>query len=91
MEKIKKVPERKCVGCNEHRNKNDLWRVVKTKDGEVSLDKTGRAAGRGAYICKDVACLKKAVKAHRLEASFQMQIPKDVYNALENAMAEGQE
>lgn len=91
MEKIKKVPERKCVGCNEHKNKTDLWRVVKTKDGDVSLDKTGRAAGRGAYICKSAACLKKAAKAHRLEAAFQMQIPQEVYASLEAAMAEGQE
>ena len=88
MEKIKKTPERKCVGCNEHFAKGDLWRVVKSPVGVISLDKTGRAAGRGAYICKNVACLKKAVKAHRLEAAFKMAIPAEVYETLENAMIE---
>lgn len=88
MEKIKKIPERKCVGCNEHFAKGDLWRVVKAPTGEISLDKTGRAAGRGAYICKNVACLKKAIKAHRLEAAFKGAIPEEVYAALEGAMIE---
>ena len=88
MEKIKKAPERKCVGCNEHKNKTELWRVVKNKSGEVSLDKTGKADGRGAYICKSINCLKKAEKSHRLEAAFKMQIPQEIYAALENAMAE---
>ncbi len=88
MEKVKKLPERKCVGCNEHFAKSDLWRVVKAPTGEISLDKTGRAAGRGAYICKNVACLKKAAKAHRLEAAFKGVVPEEVYISLENAMTE---
>ncbi len=88
MEKIKKIPERKCVGCNEHFAKGDLWRVVKAPTGEISLDKTSRAAGRGAYICKNVACLKKAIKAHRLESAFKCMIPVEVYEALEAAMTE---
>lgn len=90
MEKTKKVPERKCVGCGERRAKNELWRVVKSPSGEVSLDKTGKAAGRGAYICHSVACLKKAVKAHRLESNLETAIPEEVYAALESAMAEEQ-
>lgn len=90
MEKIKKIPQRKCVGCGERRDKGDLWRVVKSPDGAVSLDKTGRAPGRGAYICHSVACLKKAVKAHRLESNLETAIPEEVYAALESAMAEGQ-
>ena len=88
MEKIKKLPERKCVGCGEHRLKSDLWRVVKSPDGVVSLDKTGKAGGRGAYICHSAACLKKAIKAHRLESNLECAIPEEVYAALENAMAE---
>ncbi len=88
MEKIKKIPERKCIGCNEHFAKGDLWRVVKAPTGEIFLDKTSRAGGRGAYICKNIACLKKAVKAHRLEAAFKCAMPDEVYLALENAMIE---
>lgn len=88
MEKIKKIPQRKCVGCNERRDKGDLWRVVKAPDGSVSLDKTGRAPGRGAYICKSVKCLRLARKAHRLESNLETAIPEDVYEALEAAIAE---
>ncbi len=84
MEKIRKIPQRKCVGCNERRDKSDLWRVVKSPSGEVSLDKTGRAAGRGAYICKEsVKCLRAARKAHRLESNLETEIPACVYDALE--------
>ena len=90
MEKVKKIPERKCVGCGQHRAKSGRWRVVKSPDGAVSLDKTGRAAGRGAYICHSVACLKKAIKAHRLESNLETAIPEEVYAALESAMAEEQ-
>ena len=62
--------------------------MVKSPSGEVSLDKTGKAQGRGAYICHSVTCLKKAVKAHRLESNLECAIPSEVYAALENAMAE---
>ena len=81
MEKIRKIPQRKCVGCGERRDKGDLWRVVKSPDGEVSLDKTGRAAGRGAYICPSAACLKKARK--RLEINLDCKIPEEVFQNLE--------
>ncbi len=87
MEKVKKVPERKCVGCGERKAKSELWRVVKSPKGVVTLDKSGKAAGRGAYICHSVACLKKAVKAHRLESNLECAIPEEVYAALESAMA----
>ena len=79
----KKKPERRCVGCGEHFLKNELIRVVRSPEGEVSLDFTGRAAGRGAYLCKSVACLQKARKTRRLEASFSMKIETEVYDALE--------
>ena len=90
MEKIKKIPQRKCVGCGERFDKSDLWRIVKSPEGEVSLDKTGKAAGRGAYICHSVACLKKAIKAHRLESNLECAIPEEVYAALEAEMAKEQ-
>lgn len=88
MEKIKKIPQRKCVGCGERFDKGDLWRVVKSPEGSVSLDKTGRAAGRGAYICKNVKCLQKARKARRLETNLEIAIPEGVYETLEAAIAE---
>lgn len=88
MEKIKKIPQRKCVGCGERFDKGDLWRVVKSPEGSVSLDKTGRAAGRGAYICKNVKCLQKARKARRLETNLEIAIPDSVYETLEAAIAE---
>ena len=88
MEKVKKIPQRKCVGCGERFNKGDLWRIVKSPEGDVSLDKTSRASGRGAYICKNVKCLKIARKARRLETNLETAIPDSVYDALEAAMAE---
>ncbi|MBQ7660658.1 MAG: YlxR family protein [Clostridia bacterium] len=88
MKKVKKVPQRKCVGCNERRDKGDLYRVVKTPDGEVVLDKTGKAAGRGAYICRGgIKCLALARRAHRLESNLDTAIPEAVYAALESEMA----
>ncbi len=88
MEKVKKIPQRKCIGCGERMDKNELWRVVRSPEGEVSLDKTGKAAGRGAYICKQVKCLQKAQKARRLETNLEIAIPAEVYAALEAAIAE---
>ena len=88
MEKIKKIPQRRCVGCGEHFDKNSLWRIVKSPDGVVALDKTSRAAGRGAYICKNIKCLRIARKAHRLESNLEIAIPDAVYEALEAAMNE---
>lgn len=91
MEKTKKIPQRKCVGCGERFDKSGLWRIVKSPEGEVSLDKTSRAAGRGAYICKSIKCLRAARKAHRLESNLETVIPDEVYAALEAAMAELEE
>ena len=91
MEKIKKIPQRRCVGCGERFDKGDLWRIVKSPSGEVSLDKTSRAAGRGAYICKNIKCLKAAHKAHRLESNLETAIPDSVYEALEAAMNASEE
>ncbi len=91
MEKIKKIPQRRCVGCGEHFAKGELWRIVRSKDGEVTLDKTSRAAGRGAYICKNIKCLGLARKARRLESNLETSIPDSVYEALEAAMASSEE
>ena len=87
---VKKTPERRCTGCGEHFPKNALIRVVRSPEGEISLDRTGRASGRGAYICHSAACLRKARKAKRLEQAFSCAIPDEVYDTLEGELnAEG--
>lgn len=85
----KKVPIRRCVGCSEGKSKKELVRVVKSPDGQISLDTTGKKPGRGAYLCPDPACLAKARKAKRLERAFQQPIPPDVYEKLEEQIAQG--
>ena len=83
----RKLPTRRCVGCGEHFPKNTLIRVVRSPEGEISLDFVGKAAGRGAYICKSTDCLVKARKTRRLEAAFSMKIEDAVYAALEERLA----
>lgn len=78
----KKQPERQCLGCNEHKPKRELMRVVRTPDGRVTLDFNGRTNGRGAYICRDVKCLRKAAKSKRLDRSLGVTIPDEVYEAM---------
>lgn len=78
----KKIPVRMCIGCGQHKNKSELIRVVKNKEGEISLDLVGKAPGRGAYLCNDPECLKKALKAKRLEREFGTAIEPEVQNAL---------
>ncbi len=82
MQKQKKVPQRKCIACQERDAKKGLMRIVKTKEGQIFLDPTGKANGRGAYICKDVGCLKKAIKSKALNRAFKMEVPSDVYDNL---------
>ena len=82
----KKIPLRKCTGCGEMKPKKELVRVVKTPDDKVLLDLTGRANGRGAYICPNADCLKIARKAKRIEKSFQLQIPEEVYDMMEEEL-----
>jgi len=84
----KKLPERKCLGCMESFPKSSLIRVVRSPEGEISLDTTGKKSGRGAYICKSAECLKKAIKAKRLERAFECQIPDEVLEALEKGITE---
>ena len=78
----KKIPTRKCVGCGEMREKKDMIRVIKTPEGEICLDTTGRANGRGAYICNSADCLKLALKNKGLERSLKSQIPDEVRERL---------
>ena len=82
----KKLPQRQCIGCGEMKNKRDLIRVLKTSDGQITIDATGRKNGRGAYLCPSMDCFKKAVKGKGLERSFKMAIPKEVYESLEKEM-----
>lgn len=82
----RRVPMRMCTGCGEMKAKKELVRVVKSPEGEISLDLTGKKPGRGAYVCKDAECLKKARKARRFERAFSCQIPDDVYEHMEEEM-----
>ena len=81
--KVRKVPLRQCLGCNERKTKAELLRVVRTPEGEILLDFTGRRSGRGAYICRDVKCLKRVRKSRRLEKSLNCAIPDEVYDRME--------
>ena len=85
---MKKIPLRMCTGCGEMKPKKELVRVVRSKEGEISLDLTGRKAGRDAYVCRSLDCLKKARKTRRIERSLDCQIPDEVYDAMEKEMAE---
>ena len=79
---MKKIPERKCMGCMSSFPKQELVRIVRTKEGEISLDTTGKKSGRGAYICKSADCLKKALKSHRIEKSLECDIPEEIWETL---------
>lgn len=82
----KKIPMRQCLGCREMKPKRELIRVVRSPEGEISLDFKGKAPGRGAYICPAPACLKQAIKAKALERTFSTQIPEAVYEKLNEEM-----
>lgn len=85
--KAKKIPLRMCTGCGEMFDKRELVRVVKSPEGEVSLDLTGKKSGRGAYVCKNADCLKKARKKKALERAFGIQIEDSVYDKMEEEIA----
>lgn len=78
----KKKPARTCMACNEQKEKNDLIRIVKSKDGIIDVDLTGKKSGRGAYICKSEACLDKLIKSKRLERIFEQEISSEIYESL---------
>lgn len=84
----KKIPMRQCVGCGEMKIKKEMMRVLKTPEGPICLDDTGKKNGRGAYLCKSIECLKKARKNKGLERSFKMSIQPEVYEQLEREFSE---
>ena len=86
MPQVKKIPQRRCLGCNESFPKKELIRVIRDPEGNVSLDFTGKKSGRGAYICRDVKCLKKARKSHRIDKDLECTIPDEVYDAMEQEL-----
>lgn len=79
---MKRIPLRRCLGCYESKPKNELCRIVKTSEGKILVDKTGKISGRGAYICYNIECLEKAIKAKRLEKEFSTAISEEIYNEL---------
>ena len=79
---MKKIIQRMCIGCNEKKDKRELIRIVLNKQGEISIDKTGKLEGRGAYICDNIDCLNKAIKSKRLEKVFNINIEEQIYDKL---------
>lgn len=84
--KQKKIPMRQCLGCREMKPKQSLVRVVRSPEGAISLDMRGKASGRGAYVCHDMDCLKKARKSKALERALDTPIPEEIYDRLEQEM-----
>lgn len=82
MQKIKKVPQRKCIACQDRDSKKELMRIVKNKEGQIFLDPIGKANGRGAYICKCSECMTKAIKSKALNRAFKTEVSQEVYENL---------
>ncbi len=82
----KKIPQRQCMGCRERKAKREMIRVVRSPEGDVSLDFGGKMNGRGAYICPDPECLKKAIRSKSLDRSLEVSIPEEVYDRLNKEM-----
>ena len=87
--KVKKIPLRMCTGCMEMKPKKELIRIVKSPEGEVSVDLTGKKSGRGAYICKEIECLEKAFKTKRLSRNLDTAINDEIYNRLKEEIING--
>ena len=85
---MKKEPQRTCMGCNEKKDKKQLIRIVKNKENEISIDRTGKQEGRGAYICDNIECLEKLIKTKRLERVFDMKISDEIYENLRGVIIE---
>ena len=88
MRFLKNIPQRTCIGCNEVKNKNELIRIVKNKEGNIFVDKTGKANGRGAYICNNIECLEKMIKTKKLERTFDITISPEIYEKLRGELSE---
>ena len=87
----KKIPMRQCLGCREMKPKRELIRVVRKPEGDICLDFKGKVSGRGAYVCRNAACLKRAIKTKALERAFSAAIPPEIYGRLEQEMEVGDE
>lgn len=87
MNKIKKIPQRKCIACQERGDKKSLIRIVKNKENDIFIDRTGRSNGRGAYVCTNSECLTKAIKSKALNRAFKMDVEDEVYNHLIDELA----
>ncbi len=83
---MKNIPKRTCMGCNVKKDKKDLIRIVKNKSGEISVDRTGKMQGRGAYLCDNLECLEKAIKTKRIEKIFEKKIDNEIYENLRGGM-----
>ena len=79
---MKSLPQRTCMGCMQKKDKKELIRIVKNKNNEISIDKTGKLAGRGAYICDNIECLEKVIKSKRLERALDTKISQEIYESL---------
>ena len=86
--KVKKIPMRQCLGCNEHKPKAELLRVVRSPEGEISLDFRGKKSGRGAYVCHDLKCLRRVRKSKRVDKALDCEIPESVWDAMEAELAQ---
>ncbi len=85
---MKKQPQRTCMGCNTQKDKKQLIRIVKNKEGIISVDKTGKQEGRGAYLCDDIQCLEKVIKSKRLEKRLETKISEEIYEELRGVILE---
>ena len=85
---MKRQPQRTCMGCNEKKDKKDLIRIVKNKNGEISIDRTEKQEGRGAYLCDNIECLEKVIKTKRIERVFEQKISDEIYEKLRGVMLE---
>lgn len=83
---MKKIPQRQCIGCREMKNKTDMIRVIRTPEGEIRIDATGKMNGRGAYICRSLTCLRTSLSNHGLERSLRTRIPEEIRQQLEEEM-----
>lgn len=78
----KQIPVRQCIGCREMKPKNQMFRIIRTPENEIRLDKTGKMNGRGAYLCPNVECYRKAVRSKAIERALKLEIPEDIYKAI---------
>ena len=87
---MKKKPQRTCMGCNSKKDKNELIRIVKNKKNEITVDKTGKLEGRGAYICNSMECLEKAIKSRRIEKAIEAKISDEIFEQLKSLINGGE-